>query len=465
MFALLVCLAAVADDRPHVLVVLADDLGYGDVGFQGCDDIPTPHLDALAAAGVRMTAGYSSHPFCSPMRAGLLSGRYQQRFGYETNVAYDPGNERLGLPKSQRTIAARLQSVGYRTALFGKWHLGAASTFHPLNRGFDRFFGFLGGGHDYFTVDLTRPVAEGYRVPLCDDRGSAPLEGYLTDVLSERAAEWITQTTTTQPTFTLLAYNAPHTPLQAPEDELARFAHIEDKRRRTYAAMVARMDAGIGRVLAALEEAGQRERTLVVFLSDNGGPERSNASSNDPLRGEKGQVWEGGIRVPFVMRWPGVLPAGTVYEQPVSSLDVTATAAAIAGVPDDQRQQLDGVDLVPFLTGQREGPPHEHLFWRSGVQWAVRDAAGLKQLQTADSPIPERAKEEGPPQLVDLEATLDESATVSNEAAAARLRAAYDAWNAGNEPPRFDGFRTYNAALKSYRHEQVRETAETRRSQ
>lgn len=422
--------------RPNVILILADDLGYADIGVHGCRDIPTPHLDALAARGVRCSNGYSSHPFCSPMRAGLMAGRYQHRFGYVSNVPYDPQNIHLGLPTSEKTIAQRLQEVGYRTGMSGKWHLGASHLHHPNKRGFDFFYGFLGGGHDYFEVDLRRPMGEGYAQPL--DRNGKPenLETYLTDALTREAVGFIGRNQE-HPFFFYLAYNAPHTPMQAPEDLLVKFLDIADPKRRAYAAMVHAMDRGIGEVMAALDRHGLRETTLVFFLSDNGGPSFANASSNAPLRGDKGDVYEGGIRVPFLISWPGTLPEGAVYDHPVISLDISRTALEVGQarlVP-----KLDGVNLIPFLSGQDEAPPHQALFWRKddGTAWAVR-SGNTKLLMTRD-----RSAEE----LYQLDSDLAEQRNVAklhpDQVAAAR--SLYAAWNESNTAPLFPSFREYHA--------------------
>ncbi len=352
--------------RPNIVVILADDLGYADLGFQGSTDIRTPHLDALAASGVRCTQAYANHPFCSPMRAGFLTGRYQHRFGYENNVAFDLHNKHMGLPVSERTVAARLRAAGYRTAIMGKWHLGAAAPFRPNKRGFDHFFGFLGGGHDYFTVDANHPTGEGYRHPLQRNGQPATFEGYLTDALSAEAVSFVEEHRE-EPFFLYVAYNTPHTPLQAPASYLDRYAGIEDRKRRTYAAMVSAMDDGVGRLQAALAEHGLREKTLVMFLSDNGGPVRQgspNGASNGPLREGKGTVYEGGIRVPCVLSWPGTLPEGRVYDEPIIALDLTATALSAGGGLSGEEKEIDGVSLLPYLTGKRREAPHEWLCWR-----------------------------------------------------------------------------------------------------
>jgi len=262
----------IADDRPNIVVFMADDMGYSDTGFTGSVDIKTPNLDQLAASGMICTSGYVTHPYCGPSRAGLLSGRYQHRFGFETNPAYDPSNPYMGIDPAVTLFPQRLQKVGYRTAVVGKWHLGAAQPFHPLNRGFDYFFGFLGGGHDYFSIDLTKRVKEGYLQALERNGRPADFDGYLTTALSIDAAEFVTKNKE-NPFFLFVSYNAPHAPLQAPKEAIERYAHLAESKRRRYAAMVDVMDAGIGKVITALEENDLRENTLIFFLSDNGGPQ------------------------------------------------------------------------------------------------------------------------------------------------------------------------------------------------
>ncbi len=433
------CRLAFAADQPNVIVILADDLGYADVGFHGCGDIPTPHLDQLAASGVRCTSGYSSHPFCSPMRAAMMTGKYQQRFGYERNIAYDPQNKYMGLPTSEATIASRLKKAGYTTGILGKWHLGAGRPFHPNHRGFDFFFGFLGGGHQYFDVDLTRPLGEGYYCALQRNGKPEDLSEYLTSVLSDEATRFV-ESHQSEPFFLFLSYNAPHAPMQAPEGRLRRFASIQDRKRQAYAAMVSVLDDGVGQIVDKLGELNLRPRTLIFFLSDNGGPEQANASRNDPLRGQKGDVYEGGIRVPFVASWPGTLPGGSVFHHPVNSIDVSCTALSLAGV-DLNEAGLDGVDLVPYLTRQTTAQPHEALFWRkeNGQAWAVR-AGPLKLLQTAKG---------GAPELYDLEADISETNDLADSRAedVKRLTALYERWNGDNKPPFFVGYGDYHRLM------------------
>lgn len=351
--------------KPNVVLLIADDLGYGDLGFQGGRDIPTPRLDSLASGGVRCSSGYVSGPYCSPTRAGLMTGRYQQRFGHEFNPG-EQGMSAFGLPVSQTTIADRLKRAGYATGLVGKWHLGAAPEFHPQKRGFDEFFGFLGGSHTYFagqSVDVFRGT-EAVKEP-----------EYLTDAFAREAVSFVRRHKDA-PFFLELAFNAVHTPMNATGARLARFASIPDKTRQTYAAMLSALDEGVGAVLDELKALNLEEDTLIVFISDNGGPTMLgttiNGSRNDPLRGSKRTTLEGGVRVPFVVNWKGKLPAGRVYDKPVIQLDVLPTALAAAGVDLKYEKGLDGVNLMPFLKGDDSGTPHEALYWRLGGQAAVR---------------------------------------------------------------------------------------------
>jgi arylsulfatase A-like enzyme len=364
-------LEAAPTERPNIILIVADDLGYGDVGFHGSTQIATPNLDRLAASGVRFAQGYVSAPVCSPSRAGLLTGRNQVSFGYDNNLAeaqpgFDP--EFGGLPVKERTIADRLRARGYVTGLIGKWHLGDRPQFHPLRRGFDEFWGFLGGGHSYFPT-----VAAGQPEPKleCNFGPVGPIT-YLTDDLTDQNIAFIRRHRD-RPFFLYAAYNAPHSPMHARPEDLARFAHIPDRARRTYCAMVARFDHQIGRLLDALRETGLEEKTIVVFLSDNGGPVDQNASLNAPLNGQKGTLLEGGVRVPFLLRWPARLPAGVVYEPAVSALDLAPTFLAAAGAAPGDLTGLDGVDLTPHLTGAHAAAPHRELFWRFTVSAALRD--------------------------------------------------------------------------------------------
>ena len=381
---ILLCSVAEAQRRPpNILVIVTDDMGYADIGIHGSKDIPTPNIDALAKVGIRFSDAYVSGPYCSPTRAGLFTGRYPQRFGHEFNLNMSPDHSDFGLPLSEITIADRLKAAGYRTALVGKWHLGYGDKFHPMARGFDEFFGFLGHSHSYLHSESAS------RNPVLDGRKIVAETPYLTDALADRAVDFIKRQKS-QPFFLYLAFNAVHTPMEATDKYLARFAHIKDLQRRTYAAMLSAMDDGIGKTLAALRSEGLEENTLIVFFNDNGGPTMAgttiNGSSNAPLRGSKRQTWEGGIRVAFIIRWKGHLAEGKVDARPIIQLDVLPTALAAAGVRSQGR--FDGVNLLPFLTGKKSGRPHETLYWRLGDHMAIRKG-DWKLVKTGEGPLKE----------------------------------------------------------------------------
>ena len=406
-------------------------MGYADIGIHGSRDIPTPHIDALAKNGTRFTDAYVTGPYCSPTRAGFLTGRYPQRFGHEFNLEPGPTSENLGLPLSEKTLADRLKAAGYRTALFGKWHLGYGDAYHPQSRGFDEFFGFIAGQHSYVQVGAPdgTPILDGRKV-------AAPFE-YLTDTLADRAADFVLKNRS-RPFFLYLAFNAVHTPLQASPKYLSRFAGIADERRRTYAAMLSAMDDGIGKTMAALKEAGVLENTLVIFFNDNGGPTMAgttiNGSSNAPLRGSKRQTWEGGIRVPFIVQWTGRLPAGRVDRRPIVQLDVMPTALAAAGVAVQADWKLDGVNLLPFLSDQNNGRPHDALFWRLGDQMAIR-MGDWKLVKTSDGPLqistPETFKTLSGAGLYNLANDIGETNDLSAKEPA-KLRELTTAWQRWN---------------------------------
>lgn len=350
------------DALPNIVLIVSDDAGYADFSFQGSESMRTPHIDSIAARGVRFAQGYVTASVCSPSRAGLLTGRYQQRFGHEHNF---PSNskESIGLPVEERTLGDALGERGYRTIAMGKWHLGYGPALHPLERGFDEFFGFLQGSRSYWPIQGTP------RNRLQRD-GDAVEEdfAYMTDLLGVEAARSI-ERCSEEPFFLYLSFNAVHTPMHALEGDLLEVRGPTDRRRRILAAMTAALDRAVGRVLEALRANDLDERTLVVFVNDNGGA-WNNSSSNAPLRGTKGTPFEGGIRVPFLMQWPDVLPGGVTYDKPVSTLDIFATVTAAVGSPAPERP-LDGVDLVPFLT-ERTDAPHRELFWRRKKNLAAR---------------------------------------------------------------------------------------------
>ncbi len=417
--------AAERRDKPNVVILLADDLGYADVGFQGCKDIPTPHLDALAKAGVVCTNGYVTCPVCAPTRAGLLTGRYQQRLGFEDN-SWSP---KTGLSPEATTLADVLKAAGYRTFAVGKWHLGQLPHFRPLVRGFTDHYGFLGGGRSFLPLKDSQGVPfvpkDPDQVDLWQNENRVGDPDYLTDAFSAEAAAYIRHHKA-DPFFIYLAFNAPHVPLQATEKYLKRFPDLKGAR-RTYAAMVSALDDAVGRVSDALRAEGLDRDTLIFFLSDNGGHPLANAARNEPLRGEKSTVYEGGIRVPFVVKWTGRLPAGARYADPVVSLDIMATALAAAGAKPPKGVALDGIDLVPYLRGEARTPPHETLYWRFIDHWAIRHGH-WKLTVPAGQP-------EG---LYDLSADIAESRDVAsaNPEVVRKLKTLYAQWSKELPPVR-----------------------------
>ncbi len=414
-------IAAENKDRPNFVIIVADDLGYADLGVQGCKDIPTPNIDSMAAAGVRFTNGYVSCPVCSPTRAGLQTGRYQQRFGHELNPGPPLSAEpNFGLPLSEVTLADRLKSAGYATGIVGKWHLGYQPKMHPLERGYDEFFGFLAGSHDYLECDDEK------KGPILRGKTVVEEKEYLTEALARESAAFI-ERHKAGPFMLMLTFNAIHTPMQATDKYLERFEAIKDPLRKKTAAMLSAMDDAVGVVLKKLRDAELEEKTLIFFVSDNGGPTKANGSRNTPLRGFKSQVWEGGIRVPFLAQWKGRILAGKVYDKPVSALDIHPTCLAASGgkfeIPSDKA--LDGVDLLPFLIGTKPGMPHDALFWRYGTHSAVRKG---------DYKLVRINKEEG---LYDLAADLSEAKNLIDEQPdiARELRELYKRWDAELIPP------------------------------
>jgi len=410
--------------QPNVLLIVGDDMGYADVGFHGGTEIPTPHLDSLAASGIRFTNGYVSGPYCSPTRAGLLTGRYQQRFGHEFNPRDEgAGNSGHGLPLSEITIANRFKTAGYATGLVGKWHLGSNPKQHPQQRGFDEFFGFLGGAHTYFDRKNAEVVRGKTRI-------SEP--EYLTDAFGREASAFI-ERHHKEPFFLSLAFNAVHTPMEANDERLAKFTSISRKPRQTYAAMLSAMDDAVGTVMASLRTWKLEENTLIFFISDNGGPTMKgttvNNSSNDPLRGSKRTTLEGGVRVPFVIRWKGKL-APAVYDHPVIQLDIQPTALAAAGIEIKADWKFDGVNLLPYLQDVSRGQPHETLYWRFGDQNAIRhgDWKLVQYDRNVDS-FPTRGVTE--PRLYNLKEDIGEARDQAEKQPekVRELKALWQTWN------------------------------------
>jgi arylsulfatase A-like enzyme len=358
--------------KPNFILIVADDLGFADLSLHGSKQIPTPNIDRLAAEGINFTQGYVSAPVCAPSRAGLMTGKNQVKFGFDNNLAENqPGfnPEFRGLPLSEKTIADRLKPLGYVSGLIGKWHLGEGESFHPLNRGFDEFWGYQGGGHDYFT---SQPDGKGYLSPIECNYKTPQSITYITDDKGDECVGFIKRHKN-QPFFLFASFNAPHTPMQATKADLELFSHIQDEKRRTYCAMVHRLDINVGRIMKTLEEEGLSENTVIVFISDNGGPCDQNASVNAPLNGQKGILLEGGIRVPFIMKWTGQIPSGKTFEHPVISLDLAPTFIELAGGKISEDDKLDGVNLIPFITGKTKERPHELFNWRFTISAVVRE--------------------------------------------------------------------------------------------
>ena len=379
--------------RPNIVLIIADDLGYGDLGCYGCPDIRTPVIDRLAARGVRFTDFYANAPECSPTRTALMTGRYQQRVG-GLECAIGTGNvgryddairlaeqHDLGLPTSQTTIVRLLKQAGYTVVGFGKWHLGYEPKFGPLEHGFDHFFGPLGGGVDYYYH------CEWDGTPmLYEDEKPVRREGYMTDLITEAALGFLEREQGRKPFLLYLPYTAPHTPLEAPDDKPAKARTKENWNqgtRATYATMVERLDTSIGKILAAIDRKGLAHSTLVIFASDNGG---TRTGRNAPFSGTKGGLFEGGIREPCIVRWPGKLPEGKVTDQPAIMMDLSASIVRIAGAAWPKAHPPDGIDILQHLQEDRPTRPRTLFFRqrRGDRTWrAVRDGA-LKHLTRRD---------------------------------------------------------------------------------
>lgn len=432
------CSSLSAATQPNVLVIIADDLGYADIGVHGGKEVPTPNIDALAASGVRCTSGYVSAPYCSPSRAGFLTGKAATRFGHEFNPHV--GDEaKLGLPLDQRTIANVMHDAGYATALVGKWHQGFDEAHHPQSRGFDDYFGFLVGGHNFLLHKDAEPkfgTAHSHDL-IYRGREVQRLDGYTTDLFTDEALSFMNRNAK-KPWFLYLAYNAVHTPLEIVEKHQSRLpAEVKTPGRRGYLSLLLGLDDAIGRLTAELK--AKHPNTLVFFFSDNGGSGKrpffaTNTGINTPLRGDKGQTLEGGIRVPFFVSWTGQLPAGKVYDQPVSALDVLPTAASVAGAKAPEG--IEGVNLLPHLKGEKADAPHESLAWRFGPQKAIRRGK-WKLVDFRDF----EAKTQSGWQLFDLDADISESKNLATEhpELVAELSKAWDDWNAKNIAPLWPG--------------------------
>lgn len=364
--------AVKANEKPNIVVIVADDLGNADVGYhnQGTE-IPTPNIDKLASGGVSFTSGYVMAPVCGPSRAGLLTGRYQQSFGFVDN----PGPFRAaphvvpGIPTTVKILPEYLKKHGYTTGMFGKWHVGGESgedEYFPTNRGFDEFFGFMGGASGYFIEDNVKMTLFKQESPVDFE------PQYLTDALA-REANYFIERHQQEPFFVYLPFNAVHGPLQAPDSLVNKFSFVENEKRRILCAMQYNMDKAIGQVMDKLDELNLAENTLVFFISDNGGKIEGNHSYNTPYNGQKGTLYEGGIRLPFCIRWPGKIDPFSVYDRPVCSMDIVPTILNVLGENISEHPGVTGKNIIPYLNGENESDPHEFLYWWINKQWAVRD--------------------------------------------------------------------------------------------
>lgn len=339
-------------------MLFSDDAGYADFGFQpNCVEEMknlTPNIDTIARDGVMFSNAYMSACVCSPSRAGLMTGRYQQQFGYDNNIEPGPGN---GLPLTEVFGAKRLQSLGYETGLVGKWHLGNEEAFLPNERGFDWFYGFLRGARGYYPADSPRS-----NEVVLENKTPTKEEGYITDRFGDAACKFITENKA-KPFFLLVSFTAPHSPNEPKPEDAKRTAHIDDAQRAGYAGLIVSLDDNVGKILKHLEKEGLKENTLVIFTNDHGGQTRTGAD-NSPLQGKKGDLLEGGIRVPWAMRWPGKIKAGSVIHDPIISLDILPTAVEVSGNKIDPEWGLNGVSLVDRVIGKSKSLEQRPLFWR-----------------------------------------------------------------------------------------------------
>ena len=422
-----------------MIVILSDDHGYGSIGCQGCREIATPNIDSIAKNGVRCTDGYVTCPVCGPTRAGLLTGRYQQRFGFEDNSGPIPSAPKnYGLPASEKTVGHYMKAESYATGFIGKSHLGFRPEYNPLNFGFDEFFGFQHGAHSYTDREL------GTLNPIRRGTEEYDEKEYLTDAFGREACSFI-ERHKKEPFFLYLAFNAVHHPLRTPERYKDSFSHIKNPEKRHFAAMLTAMDDAVGKVLHKVRETGMEEDTMIFFLGDNGGYRLpGDFAPNAPLRGFKLHVYEGGVRVPYLVQWKDKLPAGKVYDKIVTSLDILPTAVTAAG--GKPAEIVEGVDLVPYLLGRKREAPHDRVFWRWIDRYAAR-VGDWKLVQNGSGQDWIHARE-GKEQLFNLRDDIGEK----NDLAATHpeklkeLQAAYREWDSKNIPPRWvDGRRKPSA--------------------
>jgi len=405
------CTQTVAAQKPNIVLLFADDAGYGDFGFHGSHHFKTPHLDRLAQSGVLLSSFYVAGATCGPSRAGLMTGQYQQRFGFEENNVPSVMSQSsrllgddMGLPVHLQTMGDHLQQLGYRTGVFGKWHLGIADQYHPLKRGFDEFYGFRGGARSFFTYPNPKMIQRGNLM----ERGLGEYKehnGYLTNGLADETCAFIDRVKE-GPFFAYVAFNAVHAPMHTDPQDKDQFPHLEGTRRKA-AQMMLSLDRACGQIVDKLKTLGLYDNTLIVFTNDNGGPMDRNGSSNYPFSGVKATQLEGGIRVPGIVVWPGKLDAGSVYDLPLSTLDLIPTFVKAGGGNPASIEGLDGVDMIPFLQGIHKARPHQALYWKMENRGAVRDG-DWKMMRYPDRPAELYNLVEDPREQSNLAATHPE---------------------------------------------------------
>ncbi|WNH11919.1 sulfatase-like hydrolase/transferase [Thalassobellus suaedae] len=433
-----------SQEKPNIIVILTDDQGWADVGFNGSTDIPTQNLDRLASQGVVFSNGYVTHPYCSPSRAGLLTGRYQARFGHDCNMPYNVENDTtVGTPLSEKMISEALKEQGYRTSAIGKWHVGDHPDLYPPAQGFDHWFGFPGGGMNYWGKaknDIQTIYRNGKAVPENE-------LNYLTDDFTDEAIKFISKKED-KPFFMYLAYNAPHAPDHATKEYLEKTKHIEYAGRSIYAAMVNAVDTNVGRIDSTLVANNIKDNTIIVFLSDNGG--RIEHADNKPYRGHKGMLFEGGIKVPFFMTWPKKIKENQHYQNIVSSLDLFPTFLNAAGAKAKKEKQLDGVDLLPYITNKVKSAPHDELFWRSSGNFEYAVRKGDYKLY--------KSAYKNKTLLFNLKKDSLERYDISdgNSKIIANLEAAYKKWDAKNIDPNWFDPHAKNVIKEEKKWEQIR---------
>ena len=417
-------MGSTVDKQPNIIVIILDDLGLRDVSFNGSKDIITPNIDRIANEGTHCTNAYVSAPYSGPSRCGIFTGRYQQRFGAECNILdhAESVTQQCGVPKSEMMLTEALKEVGYQTAVIGKWHMGDHVDLKPNMRGADYFYGFSNGSFNYWGQPF-----KGNYIEENNEEVPASKTSYLTDDLTEKSLDFINMASKSEdPFFLYLSYNAPHAPMQATEQYLERTTHISDAWRSIYAAMILGVDDGVGRIWDALESKGIEDETMIIFLSDNGG---TNRAMNYPQRSFKGNMYDGGTKVPFAIYWKEQVPGGKEYNQMISGLDIYPTVTAAAGIKH-HKNPLDGTDLMPFLKGHKKQKPHEQLFFRvsGGFEYAVRDSK-YKLVKRYDQPVMLYNLENDPYEMIDIAS--------QNTQRVKSMQADYDDWNAQMIKPRW----------------------------